>query len=117
METKALLEFVLFHGTLDTWPMFTNSSRFWRETTRICEAKDWWLKYMDRQTKGSLFILNLQLVAVHLKHHFAAGACQLMATRVLARQFQSPAHADQHFFGREQVEETEVVQPATSDAG
>ena len=46
METKALLEFVLCYWTSDTWPTFTQSSRFCREAADF--AEDWWPKFTDR---------------------------------------------------------------------
>ena len=39
VETKALLEFVLFYGTSDAWPTFTQSGRFWREATDFAEDR------------------------------------------------------------------------------
>ena len=46
VETKALLEFVLFYGTSDAWPTFTQSSRFCREAADF--AEDWLPKFTDR---------------------------------------------------------------------
>ena len=42
VKMKALLEFVLFYVTSDSWPTFTRRSRFWIET------EDWWPKFTDR---------------------------------------------------------------------
>lgn len=39
METKALLQFVLFHGTADAWPKFTRSSQYWVQAAEFVKER------------------------------------------------------------------------------